>query len=103
MPDFKTVRAAGTSVPIVSATVLNTTVAIPVAADGNRPKLARIAATRDCYVRFGLAGITATMGDLLVQPADAAVVSVVGCTHIGVYAPAGAAGNISIVPLEDQG
>lgn len=103
MPDFKTVRAAGTSVPIVSATILNTTVGIPLTAAGIAPKLARVAATRDCYVRFGLAGITATMGDLLVQPADAAIVSVAGCTHIGVYAPSGAAGNVSIVPLEDQG
>ncbi len=103
MPDFKTVRAPGVSVPIASATLVNTTVSIPVTAAGVAPKLARIGATRDCYVRFGGAAITATMSDLLIQPADAAIVSVVGCTHIGVYAPSGAAGNISIVPLEDQG
>jgi len=103
MPDFKTPRAAGLAVPITSATILNTTVAIPVAADGNLPKLVRIASTRDSYFRPGLAGITAAMGDLLVQPADAAIVSVTGCTHMGCYAPAGAAGNIAITPLEDQG
>lgn len=76
--------------------------AIPVDASGNRPKYIRVAGRNECYVKVGDSTVTATTNDVLVQPADAVILQVTtGHTHIA-YIQGTAAGQVNIVPLENQ-
>lgn len=95
--DFLTVTVSGANITTGAA---STAVAIPNASSGEVPKFIRVAAINACYVKLGTAGVAATSSDILVQPADAAVLSVPrGITHIAAIQDA-AAGKVSVVPLE---
>ncbi len=75
--------------------------AIPNTAAGTAPRYIRVAGINECYVKVGPSTVTATNGDVLIQPADAVILNVQGCTHIA-YIQGASAGRISVVPLEDQ-
>lgn len=95
---FLTVLAAGDTITTGAASA---SVAIPNASDGNKPRFIRVAARNECYVRIGISGVTATAKDLLVQPADSAILHVPnGITHIAAIQGT-AAGVLSVVPLEN--
>lgn len=75
---------------------------IPTDASGNRPKYIRVAARNECYVRVGDSTVVATANDILVQPADSIILQVTtGHTHIA-YIQGTAAGQVNVVPLENQ-
>lgn len=95
---FLTVLAGGATITTGAASAR---VAIPNASDGNLPRYIRVAARNECYVRLGTSGVTAASTDLLVQPADSAILHVPnGITHIAAIQGT-AAGSVSIVPLEN--
>lgn len=95
---FLTVLAGGATITTGAASA---SVTIPNASDGNKPRYIRVAARNECYVRLGVAGVTATAADLLIQPADSAILAVPnGITTIAAIQGT-AAGSVSIVPLEN--
>lgn len=95
---FLTVLAPGATITTGAASA---SVTIPNASDGNKPRYIRVAARNECYVRIGAAGVTATASDLLIQPADSAILHVPnGVTTIAAIQGT-AAGVVSIVPLEN--
>ena len=73
---FITVSATGKSV--TTGAIASAAQTIPLDSSGNVPKFVRIAATQAAAVRLGGATVTAVATDLLVQPADAVVVSTNG-------------------------
>lgn len=75
--------------------------AIPVDASNKVPKYVRISARNECYVKAGDSTVAATVNDILIQPADSLTLQVTGCTHIA-YIQGTAAGQVNIVPLENQ-
>lgn len=69
-------------------------------ASGAVPRFVRVSATTESYVRLGVAGVVATANDLLVQPADAAILAIPnGITTIA-YIQGTSAGKVNISPLE---
>lgn len=95
---FLTVVAGGATITTGAASAR---VAIPVASDGNLPRYIRVAARNECYVRIGISTVNAAATDLLIQPADSAILNVPnGVTHIAAIQGT-AAGVLSIVPLEN--
>jgi hypothetical protein len=76
-------------------------IAIPNTSAGTAPRYIRVAGINECYVRVGDVTVVATTNDLLIQPADAVILTVQGCTHIA-FIQGAAVGRISVVPLEDQ-
>lgn len=95
---FLTVLAGGATITTGAASA---STPIPVASDGNRPRFIRVAARNECYVRLGTSGVTAAATDLLVQPADSAILHVPnGITHVAAIQGT-AAGVLSISPLEN--
>jgi hypothetical protein len=76
--------------------------AIPVNSTGNLPSYIRVASRSECYVKLGIAGVTATTNDILVQPADSIYLQVPkGITHIA-YIQGTAAGQVNVSPLENS-
>lgn len=97
--EFFTVTQTGTT---ISATATSTAVAIPNASDGNKPRFIRVVATSQAYVKIGIAGVTATTNDFLVQNADSATLHVPsGITHIAAITSGGNA-LVNITPLENR-
>lgn len=93
-----TVAATGFSAATGAASART---AIPVASDGNVPRFIRVASRNECYVKIGSSTVTATTGDILVQPADCVILQVpAGVTHIA-YIQGTAAGQVNVVPLEN--
>ena len=86
---------------VISFTGTSANVAIPTDSSGTTPKYVRIASTTACYVKIGPSGVTAAAGDLLVQPADAAIVKVSNQAYIAAI-QVSAAGTAQISPLEDR-
>lgn len=74
---------------------------IPNTAAGTAPRYIRVAGINECYVKVGASTVAATTGDVLIQPADAVILNVQGCTHIA-YIQGASAGRVNVVPLEDQ-
>lgn len=75
---------------------------IPTDASGNKPKYIRVSGRNECYVKVGDSTVTATVNDILVQPADSVILQVTtGHTHIA-YIQGTAAGSVNVVPLENQ-
>lgn len=74
--------------------------AIPTDSAGNLPRYIRVAGINECYVKIGGGAVTATTNDVLIQPADSAIMSVNGQTNIA-YIQGTAAGKINVVPLEN--
>ena len=76
--------------------------AIPNDSSGRVPNYIRIAARNECYCKLGVAGVTATNQDMLIQPGDSQIVAVPkGITHIA-YIQGTAAGQINVVPCENS-
>ena len=86
---------------IIAFNATSANVAIPTDSASTTPKYIRVAANAACYVKIGPAGVTATAGDLLVQPADAVVLNVHNLTHIAAI-QVSSAGTVQISPLEDR-
>lgn len=76
-------------------------VAIPTTAAGTSPRYLRVAAINESYIKVGDSTVVATANDVLVQPADAVILAVQGCTHIA-FIQGASVGKVSLVPLEDQ-
>lgn len=74
---------------------------IPVNAAGAKPKYIRVAAINETYFRIGVGAQTAVNTDMLIQPADAAILAVGSCTHFAAIQGA-AAGSLTVTPLEDD-
>lgn len=73
---------------------------IPLASNGAVPRYIRVSATVSACVRIGTGAQTAVATDLLVQPAEAVILSTNGCTHIAAIQLA-AAGTVNVAPVED--
>lgn len=74
--------------------------AIPVDSAGNIPRYIRVAGINESYVKLGASTVVATNQDMLIQPADSAILTTNGLTHIA-YIQGTAAGKINVVPLEN--
>ena len=85
----------------IAFTGTSANVAMPTDSSGTTPKYVRVAATAACYVKIGPAGVTAAAGDLLIQPADAAVIKVHNQAYVAAI-QVSAAGTLQISPLEDR-
>ena len=98
MDDFLTVNSPGA---IISFTGTSASVAIP--PTGNvAPRFVRLVATQPCYVRLGVgAGTTAVSGDLMIQPADAVVLRVIGGPTYIAAIQVSTGGVLQISPLDD--
>lgn len=93
------VVATTTGVTVTSGAA-SASVAIPVASDGNRPRYLRVAATVESYIKIGVAGVTATTNDILVQPADAVILAIpMGVTTIA-YIQGTNSGKVNMIALE---
>ena len=94
---FIVVTTSGSTVTTGAASAR---VAIPPASDTNVPRYIRVAATTESYVKIGNSSVAATANDLLIQPADSAIIQVPnGVTHIA-YIQGISSGKVNIVPLE---
>ena len=93
------ITTAGFSAATGAASAAST---IPNDSSGRTPNYIRVAARNECYVKLGVAGVTATTSDILVQPADSIFLQVPkGVTHIA-YIQGTAAGQVNVVPLENS-
>ena len=92
-----TVAATGVNIA-TGATSSN--VAIPNTSAGTRPNFVRVTATQPAYVRLGGATVAAVAGDLMVQPADSAILAVGGNSYIAGL-QVSSAGVVNVVPLDD--
>jgi hypothetical protein len=86
----------------VASSASSATTALPTAQNGVTVKYVRIAASGELYVRLGAAGVVATAGDMLVQPADSMILATNGATHFAVI-QGGASGTarVNVVPVEN--
>ncbi len=75
--------------------------ALPVNSAGENPRYIRVAGINERYVKPGPSTVTATANDMLIQPADSAILAVNGCTHIA-YIQGTSAGKVNVVPLENS-
>lgn len=75
--------------------------ALPVNSAGERPRYIRVAAINESYIRLGQSTVTATANDMLIQPADSALLAVNGSTHIA-YIQGTSAGKVNVIPLENS-
>ncbi|HEX7644850.1 MAG TPA: hypothetical protein VF472_21830 [Burkholderiaceae bacterium] len=93
------VVATGVQIPTSG---VSASASIPNASSGEAPRYIRVAATAAACVKIGSAGVTATTGDLQVQPGDAAVLQVPsGLTQIAAI-QVSSAGVVQISPLENM-
>lgn len=97
MEDAMTIVNTGSA---MSVSGTSATAALPVVS-GSVPKYCRFAATAACYVRVGVAGVTAVAGDVLVQPADSLVLRTHSLTHFAAL-QVGGAGTLQVSPVEDM-
>jgi len=84
----------------VTTGAASATVAIPNGSAGVLPRFIRIAATTESYIKLGVAGVTATANDTLVQPADALIIPVPNGVTTVAYIQGTSAGKVNIVPIE---
>ena len=99
MDDAITVVASGAN---ITTSGTSARVAIPNCSSGEAPRYIRVAATVASYVKLGGATVTAAAGDLMVQPADAVILTVSRNTYIAAIQQ-GSAGVVNISPLENMG
>ena len=74
--------------------------AIPLNASGQVPVYVRVAATVPACIKFGPAGVVATVNDAQIQPGDSEKFCVNGNTYFAVI-QVSAAGLVNVVPLEN--
>jgi len=98
MADFLTVNSPGV---IIAFNATSASVAIP-NSSSNLPRFVRLVATVPCFVRLGVgAGTTAVPGDLMIQPADAVVLRVIGGPTYIAAIQVSTGGVLQISPLDD--
>jgi len=98
LDDALRISATGSTITVSGASA---NVAIPNTSAGNAPRYIRLAATNTVAVKMGTsAGVTATTNDMLVQPADACIISAQGFSHVAAIQIGGVAGTLFITPLE---
>lgn len=91
---------ATTTGTTVTTGASSASITIPNTSAGSKPRFVRVAATVESYVKIGVAGVTATTNDILVQPADAAILSIPdGITTIA-YIQGATSGKVNVLPLE---
>lgn len=83
----------------VTAGASSATVAIPNDSQGRRARLVRLQVTGNLYVKFGVAGITATGNDMLLSPNFDVLVNCMQHTTIA-YIQESASAKLNITPLE---
>lgn len=87
----------------VNATTSGTSAsaALPNTQAGTAARIVRVAATQAAYINFGTSsGVTATANNILVQPADAVVLTLPrGSTHFAVIQEA-ASGKVNVQAIE---
>lgn len=100
MHDFVTVVSDSLN---ITASTTSATFALPVAADGNRPRYVRVAATAQAWIKIGTPTVSVTLANgMLTQNADANVLHIPsGVTHIAAITQTGTA-IVSISPLENM-
>lgn len=99
LDDAITVIASGAT---ISTSGTSARVALPNMSSGEGPRYIRVSATAAAYVKLGKDNtVTAAAGDLLVQPADAVILSVNRNTYIAAIQVAGA-GVVQVSPLENM-
>lgn len=97
--DFITILATGTTIAAGASSSAAT--AIPNTLNGMPPTKLRITSTSAVHIKFGVAGVAAASGDLMVQPGDATRVRLPrGVTFFAVIQDT-AAGNVTVSPVED--
>ena len=84
----------------VTTSGASASVSIPVASDGSRPRFLRIAATTESYFKIGVAGVTATNQDILVQPADAVILAIPSGITTLAYIQGTSSGKVNLIALE---
>jgi len=86
----------------VTTTGTSASTAIPTTSANTLPRYVRVTATVESYIKLGTgAGTTATVNDVMVQPADAILLSRSACTHFAVIQGT-AAGKVNVQALEDN-
>lgn len=75
--------------------------AIPVNSAGELPRYIRVSGINECYIKLGSSTVVATTNDMLIQPADSAILTVNGATNIA-YIQGTSAGKVNVVPLENS-
>jgi hypothetical protein len=76
-------------------------VALPTNSAGENPRYIRVAAINESYIKLGNSGVTATANDVLIQPADAAILCVNGATHIA-FIQGASVGKVNVLALENM-
>lgn len=74
--------------------------ALPNTSDGTKPRYVRVASVNSCYIKLGVAAVTATTNDMLIQPADSLILAVGGNTHIA-YIQDTAGAKLNVQAMED--
>lgn len=75
-------------------------VALPTNSAGSIARVIRVSAINACYAKIGASTVVATNADILIQPADAVVLTVPrGATHIAGIQDA-AAGRLNVQAIE---
>lgn|ERR1035437_775409 len=96
--DAIAVQATGVNIT-TSGTSANA--AIPNNSSGKPPNYVRLSVTANCFVRIGSgSGTTALATDMLMVPADHAILKVAGNTYVAAIQQSGA-GICNVTPLED--
>lgn len=99
MDDAITVVASGAN---ITTSGTSARVTIPNASSGEAPRYIRVSATQAAYIKLGGETVTAAAGDLMVQPADAVILTVSRNTYIAAIQQ-GTAGVVNVAPLENMG
>lgn len=93
--------AAGTNLSAPSGSSSSAT-AIPVAADGNKPKYIRVSvASGSVHFAIGTSAIAATTSWPIISISDSQIIAVGGHTHYAVWGIGGAVTTV-VTPLENQ-
>jgi hypothetical protein len=96
--NFVTVQAVGKQ---QASGAVSAGAVIPVMSSGELPRYIRVAATAAACIKLGPAAVAATVNDTQVQPGDALIMTVNGCTNFAVI-QVSAGGLVQISPLENM-
>jgi hypothetical protein len=95
--DFYTLIAPAADIATSGASAR---IAIPPASSGEIPRYVRVSSTNAARIRLGGAAVAALATDILVQPADAMILSTNGNTYIAAIQDS-TAGKVNVAPLEN--
>lgn len=101
MDDVLFLGAVGTNISAPNGSSSAAT-AIPVASDGNAPKVIRVsAASGSIYFAIGKSSVAATTGHTIISVSDSQRIQVGSNTHVAVWG-IGAVIPVVVTPLENQ-